>query len=84
MGGALGVLNMLAVMRSNERLLDGRRSKAIFALNAQVRILAVGIIPVAVALRLGQFWTVGLYIAGFFTPLALYALDYRRSIQRGD
>ena len=84
LGGVLGVLNMLAVMRSNERLLDGRRSKALFALSAQVRILAVGIIPVAVALRLGQFWTVGLYIAGFFTPLALYALDYRRSIQRGD
>jgi hypothetical protein len=83
LGGVLGVLNMLAVMRSNERLLDGRRSKAIFALNAQVRILAVGIIPVAVALRLGQFWTVGLYLAGFFTPLALYALDYRRSILRG-
>jgi len=83
LGGALGVLNMLLVMRENERLLGGGRSRAIFTLNGQVRILAVGILPVAVALRLGQFWTIGLYIAGFFTPLALYALEYRRSIQRG-
>ena len=83
LGGALGVLNMLLVMRENERLLDGGRSKAIFALNGQVRIVAVGILPVAVAFRLGQAWTIGLYVAGFFTPLALYALDYRRSIQRG-
>lgn len=83
LGGALGVLNMLLVMRENERLLSGGRSRAIFTLNGQVRILAVGILPVAVALRLGYFWTIALYIAGFFTPLVLYALDYRRRIQRG-
>jgi hypothetical protein len=83
LGGALGVLNMLLVMRENERLLSGGRSRAIFTLNGQVRILAVGILPVAVALRLGHFWTIALYIAGFFTPLVLYALDYRRRIQRG-
>jgi hypothetical protein len=79
----LGVLNMLAVMRGNERLLEGRSSRAIFALNAQVRIFAVGILPVAVALRFGQFWTIGLYFTGFFTPLALYAIAYRRSIRQG-
>jgi hypothetical protein len=83
LGGVLGVLNMLAVMRGNERLLEGRSSRAIFALNAQVRIFAVGILPVAVALRFGQFWTIGLYFAGFFTPLALYAMAYRRSIRQG-
>ena len=27
-------------------------------------------------------WTVALYFIGFFTPLALYAIEYRRSIQR--
>ena len=83
LGGVLGVLNMLATMRANERLLEGRTNRAIYALNAQIRIFAVGILPVAVAFRLGEFWTVGLYFIGFFTPLALYALEYRRSIQQG-
>jgi hypothetical protein len=83
LGGVLGVLNMLAVMRENERLIEGRSSRAIYALSAQVRIFAIGIFPVAVALRLGQFWTVGLFFAGFFTPLALYAIAYRRSIRQG-
>lgn len=84
LGGVVGVLNMLAVMHAGERLLEGRRRRAIHALNAQIRIFAVGIIPVAVAFRFGEFWTVGLYLAGFFTPLALYAIEYRRSIQRGE
>jgi hypothetical protein len=82
LGGGLGVLNMLAVMRQNERLVEGRSSRAVFVLNAQVRVFAVGILPAAVAFRLGQFWTVGLYFLGFFLPLALYAIEYRRSIQR--
>ena len=84
LGGVVGVLNMLAVMHGNERLLEGRRSRALHAINGQVRIFAVGIIPVAVALRLGQFWTVGLYLTGFFTPLALYAIAFRRSIRQGE
>ena len=83
LGGVLGVLNMLATMRGNERLVEGRQSRAIFALSAQIRIFAVGILPVAVALRLGQFWTIGLYFAGFFTPLTLYAIELRRSIRQG-
>jgi hypothetical protein len=84
LGGAVGVLNMLAMMRSNERLLDGRSNRAVFALSNQIRIFAVGVLPVVVALRVGQFWTVGLFIAGFFTPLALYAREYHRIITRGD
>ena len=84
LGGVVGVLNMLAVMRANERLLEGKQGRALHALSAQIRIFAVGIIPVAVAFRFGQFWTVGLYLAGFFTPLALYVVEYRRSILRGD
>ena len=83
LGGVLGVLNMLAVMRGNERLLEGRSSRAIFALNAQIRLFAVAVLPAAVAIRFGQFWTIGLYLAGFFTPLALYAIAYRRSIRQG-
>jgi hypothetical protein len=84
LGGLIGVLNMLAVMHANERLLDRRQKFALHALGTQVRIFAVGIIPVAVAARFGEFWAVGLYLAAFFTPLALYVIDYRRSIQRGD
>jgi hypothetical protein len=83
LGGVLGVLNMLAVMRANERLLEGRTNRAIFALNGQVRIFAVGILPVAVAFRFGEYWTIGLYFVGFFAPLALYALAYRRTIRQG-
>ncbi|HEY0613436.1 MAG TPA: hypothetical protein VGC96_02300 [Candidatus Elarobacter sp.] len=83
LGGVLGVLNMLATMRANERLLDGRSNRAIFALYAQTRIFAVGILPVAVAFRFGEFWTIALYVAGFFTPLALYAIAYHRTVRQG-
>jgi hypothetical protein len=82
LGGALGVLNMVATMRANERLLDGRSNRAIFALYAQARIFAVGIVPVAVAVTLGQWWAIALYVGGFFTPLALYALAYHRTLQQ--
>jgi hypothetical protein len=82
LGGVIGVLNMLAIMRANERLLEGRSNRAIFALNAQIRIFAVGMLPVAVAITFGQYWTIGLYVAGFFTPLALYALAYRRTLRQ--
>ena len=84
LGGVIGVLNMLATMRESERLLSGKRGRAVHVFNGQLRIFAVGIIPVVVAVRLGQAWAVGLYLAGFFTPLALYALAYRRSLQRGE
>jgi len=84
LGGGVGVLNMLAAMHDHERYLERKRPRVVHLLSAQIRIFAVGILPVAVALRLGQIWTVGLYLAGFFTPLVLYALEYRRSISRGD
>ncbi len=84
LGGGVGVLNMLASMHDHERYLERKRNHVVHLLSAQIRIFAVGILPVAVALRLGQVWTVGLYLAGFFTPLVLYALEYRRSILRGD
>ena len=83
LGGVVGVLNMLATMHGNERLLEGRTNRAIFAFNGQIRIFAVGILPVAVAMRFGELSTIALYVAGFFTPLALYALAYRRTIRQG-
>ncbi len=83
LGGLVGVLNMLGTMRANERLVEGRSNRAMFALNAQLRIFAVGILPVAVAVRLGSFWTIGLYVMAFFTPLALYAIAYHRTVRQG-
>lgn len=83
LGGVIGVLNMLATMRANERLLEGRSNRAIFALSAQLRIFAVGMLPVAIAVRFGELWTIALYVTGFFTPLALYALAYRRTLTQG-
>ncbi|GAC1659971.1 MAG: hypothetical protein NVS4B13_06640 [Candidatus Elarobacter sp.] len=83
LGGVVGVLNMLATMRANERLLEGRSNRAVFAVNGQIRIFAVGILPVAVAMRFGELSTIALYVAGFFTPLALYAIAYRRTIRQG-
>jgi len=81
-GGVLGVANMLLVMRNNERLVDGRRSRGIFAASNMVRIFAVGAIPVIVAVH-EPGWAMGLYFAGFFTPLAWYAIELRRDIKRG-
>lgn len=81
-GGGCGVVNILLVMWNNERLLDGNRSRAMFAASNMVRIFAVGAIPVIVTLR-GPWWAMGIYFAGFFTPLAWYAIALQRSFQRG-
>jgi hypothetical protein len=31
----------------------------------------------------GPLWTVGIYFAGFFTPLVLYAIELQRNLTRG-
>jgi hypothetical protein len=81
-GGVLGIANMLLVMRNNERLVDGRRSRAIYSASNMVRIFALGAIPVIVAIR-EPGWAMVLYFAGFFTPLAWYAAELQRDIKRG-
>lgn len=81
-GGVCGVVNILLVMRNNERLLDGNRSRTMFAASNMIRIIAVGAIPVIVTVR-GPWWAMGIYFAGFFTPLAWYAIALQRSFQRG-
>src|SRR5471032_340332 len=81
-GGGCGVANILLVMRNNERLLDGNRSRAMFATSNMVRIIAVGAIPVIVTVH-GPWWAMGIYFAGFFTPLAWYAIALQRSFKRG-
>lgn len=69
-GAAAGLVNALLTLHGNERLLD-RRSVAAFVLSSFVRIGLFGIVPVVLAVYQPSFWTLGLYFAGFFAPLAL-------------
>jgi hypothetical protein len=81
-GGACGVVNMLLIMRNNERLLDGRRSRGVYGFNNVVRVLGVGVLP-AFAVVTGPVWTLAISYAGFFTPLASYAIELRNAYRRG-
>ena len=82
LGGACGLGNMWLVMRNNERLLDGRRSRSVYGLVNVVRIFGVGIVPVFSAVT-GPWWSMGIALAGFFTPLVLYALAMRQEYSTG-
>ena len=82
LGMACGLGNMLLVMRNNERLLDGRRSRGVYGLVNVVRILGVGIVPVFSAAT-GPWWSMGVALAGFFTPLVLYGWAMRQEYSTG-
>ena len=82
LGGACGLVNMWLVMRNNERLLAGRRSRGVYGLMNVVRILGIGIVPVFSAVT-GPWWSMGIALAGFFTPLALYSLALRQEYSTG-
>lgn len=69
-GGGAGIVNTMLSMHGNERLLE-RRNVAAFVLSSFVRIGLFGIVPVVLAVRAPSFWTLALYFAGFFTPLAV-------------
>jgi hypothetical protein len=77
LGGVCGLGNMWLVMRNNERLLDGRRSRSVYGLLNVLRILGVGIVPVFSAVT-GPWWSMGVALAGFFTPLIVYAVALRQ------
>jgi hypothetical protein len=77
LGGVCGLGNMWLVMRNNERLLAGRRSRSVYGLVNVVRILGIGIVPVFSAVT-GPWWSMGIALAGFFTPLALYTVALRQ------
>jgi len=77
LGAACGLGNMWLIMRNNERLLTGRRSRGVYGLVNVVRILGIGIVPVFSAVT-GPWWSMGVALAGFFTPLVLYALALRQ------
>jgi hypothetical protein len=82
LGGACGLGNMWLVMRNNERLLAGRRSRGVYGAVNLMRILGIGIVPVYSAMT-GPWWSMGIALAGFFTPLALYAVALGREYSTG-
>jgi hypothetical protein len=81
-GGGCGVVNMLLIMRNNERLLAGRRSRGVYGFSNVVRVLGVGVLPALAAIT-GPVWTLGIAYAGFFTPLVSYAILLRNVYRRG-
>jgi len=82
LGAACGLGNMWLVMRNNERLLAGRRSPGVYGLVNVIRILGIGIVPVFSAVT-GPWWSMGIALAGFFTPLAVYAATLRQEYSTG-
>jgi len=78
LGVACGIAYALLVMRANERLAEGT-ALGIHVWSGVLRVFAFGGMPVVAAV-IGPVWGMGLYFAGFFTPLALYALAVRREI----
>lgn len=82
LGGVCGIANMWLVMGNNERLLAGRRSRNVYGLLNVTRLLGFGIVPVFSAAT-GPWWSMGVALAGFFTPLVLYAIALRREYSTG-
>ena len=82
LGTVCGLGNMWLVMRNNERLLAGRRSRGVYGLINVMRILGIGIVPVFSAVT-GPWWSMGVALTGFFTPLVLYALALRQEYSTG-
>ncbi len=72
-GGLCGVLNALATMRGGERLVN-TGGVGLFVFSSFLRIGVFGIVPVAFA-AVGPWWSMACYFAGFFLPLALYAIS---------
>jgi len=79
-GGLCGVLNAQLTGGSGERLLKNRRV-GLFVLSSFLRIGVFGIVPVAFAVH-GPWWSMAWYFAGFFLPLALFAVGAVRAFER--
>jgi hypothetical protein len=79
-GCAFGIANMFLTMRSGERLVESR-SVAVFVLSSFLRIGLFGIVAAAFALR-GTLWSMGVYFAGLFLALVLYAMQAPRAFGR--
>jgi hypothetical protein len=78
-GVICGVANMLGIMQGSERLLESR-NPIFFGLSSLLRLAAFSIVAAALAVR-GPWWSLGPFLAGFFFPLAAYALGALRVIR---
>jgi hypothetical protein len=78
-GGLCGLANAYDTMRTSNRLLD-RRNVLAFWTGGIVRVVVFALVPVWITAK-GPFWAFGVYFAGFFAPLGLYALQYGRDIR---
>lgn len=78
-GVACGVTNMLGIMQGSERLLN-TRNPLFFGLSSLLRLAAFSIVAAALAVR-GPWWALGPFLAGFFFPLAAYALGALRAFR---
>jgi hypothetical protein len=79
-GGLCGVLNAQLTGSSGELLLKNR-TVGLFVLSSFLRIGVFGIVPVAFAVH-GPWWSMAWYFAGFFLPLALFAVGALRAFER--
>jgi hypothetical protein len=82
LGGIGGVVNMLLIMRNNERFLNRTRSQSAYGLRNTLRIVVVGLIPVLAAAG-HPWWYMLVGIAGILAPLALYSFELRREMSTG-
>ena len=78
-GVGCGIVYSMLLMGANERLADAGSRLGAHARSSILRVFAFGAVPVVTA-SIGPVWGMGLYFAGFFTPLALYALAVRKEI----
>lgn len=81
LGVVAGVGNMYLLTRANERLLAGQATVGAHAFGSVMRVFAAGAVPIFVA-PFVPWWGFGVYFGGFFLPLALYALELRRSYRQ--
>jgi hypothetical protein len=79
-GGLCGVLNTQLTGSSGELLLKNR-TVGLFVLSSFLRIAVFSIVPVAFAVH-GPWWSMAWYFAGFFLPLALFAVGALHAFDR--
>jgi len=79
-GGLCGVLNAQLTGSSGSLLLKNR-TVGVFVLSSFLRIGVFSIVPVAFAVR-GPWWSMAWYFAGFFLPLALFAVGALHAFDR--
>jgi hypothetical protein len=78
-GFACGIANTLFIMRGSERLVE-TQSALFFGLSSLLRLAAFSIVAAALAAH-GPWWSLGLFLAGFFFPLAAYAWGASRAFR---